>query len=525
MKIPTVKPWLQPTKAKASIWLATLCASLATACQAPLVTENTSSPSPTPSPTPSVTVPVVKRLDGVTITIITREPQAIAEPLKRRSVDFTKLTGAKINLVTVPFGKLYETINQDLSQGTKKYDLVVFAPQWTIDYAKAGYLEDLTQRITNDPQLQWDDIAPFFRDFSSTYQGKIITIPLDGDFQMVYYRSDLLKAANLKPPETWDDYLAIAKRFQGQDLNKDGTPDYGSCTSKKPGALSYWMFWSVASAFIQSQGTQQGAFFDPDKMTPLINNEAMAKALDIYKETVKYAPPDELSFDLKQARDYFISGRCALTLDWGDIGTLAISPESQVKDRVGAVILPGTKQVLDHSTGKLIPCNKITCPFAINDVNHAPYAAFGGWVGGINKSISNAKKEAAYAFLSYMSQPSQANVDVTIGSTGFNPYRTSQFTNREPWIKAGMSFEAASNYLGAIGVSLRSPNIVLDLRIPQNNRYQGEVLDQALADFLANKITREETIKQIDQGWEKITDETGRKIQRDAYRGSLGLNP
>ena len=64
----------------------------------------------------------------------------------------------------------------------------------------------------------------------------------------------------------------------------------------------------------------------------------------------------------------------------------------------------------------------------IDGVNHAPFAAFGGWSGAINAKAEGPKvKDAAYAFLSYMAQPEQSNVDVTIGATGFNPYRTSQF--------------------------------------------------------------------------------------------------
>ena len=89
-------------------------------------------------------------------------------------------------------------------------------------------------------------------------------------------------------------------------------------------------------------------------------------------------------------------------------------------------------------------------------------------------------KDAAYAFLSYMSQPAQSNVDVTIGKTGFNPYRISQFENLDLWIKAGMSEAAAKNYLGAIKDSLNSPNMILDLRIPQNQKYQQVVLDEAV---------------------------------------------
>ena len=55
-----------------------------------------------------------------------------------------------------------------------------------------GYLLDLTDREKNDPQLDQQDIVPFFRDYNSVYNGKNYTIPLDGDFHMVYYRSDLL---------------------------------------------------------------------------------------------------------------------------------------------------------------------------------------------------------------------------------------------------------------------------------------------------------------------------------------------
>ncbi|MDF0556303.1 extracellular solute-binding protein [Kamptonema sp. UHCC 0994] len=514
----------QKKSRKILIGLATLWCGITTACQAPRVTKTTPQPSITSNSTSNSKVPVT-RFDGTTITVVTRDRPQIAEPLQRRAPEFEKLTGAKIKIVTVPFGKLYEEINQDLSQGTKKYDVIVFPPQWMVDYATSGYLENLTQRVAADTAIDWNDIAPFFRDFSSTYQSKIVSIPLDGDFQMVYYRTDLLEKANLNPPETWEDYLAIAKQFHNRDLNNDSTPDYGSCTAKKSNAQSHWMFWSVVTSFLQSQGTQQGAFFDPDTMKPLVKNEAVAAALDIYSETVKYGPPDELNFDLEQARDTFIAGRCALTLDWGDTGTLAIAPNSKVKDKVGAVILPGTKKVLDRTTGKLIPCDKLTCPFAINGVNHAPYAAFGGWVGAINNAAPPKNKDAGYAFISYLSQPAQANIDVTIGVTGFNPYRTSQFTNREPWLKAGMSFEAASKYLGAIGVSLRSPNIVLDLRIPENNLYQGEVLDKSIADFLAGKITRGETIEKINNGWEEITNKMGREKQRAAYRASLGLYP
>jgi len=462
--------------------------------------------------------------DGVTINVVTFTGPQIAEPLQRRAPDFQKLTGAKVNVITIPFSDFYNKLLTDFATGTNSYDAAVFAPQWMGDFIEPGYLEDLTDKVKSDASLKWSDIGPFFRDFSATYNGKIYTIPLDGDFQMVYYRTDLLEQAGLKPPKTWDDYIAIAKAFQGKDLNGDGKPDYGSCIAKKRNAQSYWMITSVAGNFLQSQGTSQGAFFDTETMKPLVNNDAFKAALKVYVETTKYGPPDEINLDVGDTRGLFTTGRCALTLDWGDIGTLAIDKTtSKVIDKVGAVIIPGSKQVLDRATGKLVPCDAKTCPYAIDGVNHAPFAAFGGWSGAVNKAKDAKTKEAAYAFLSYMSAPEQANVDVTIGATGFNPYRTSQFENLDLWLKAGMSEAAAKSYLGAIKDSLNSPNMVLDLRIPQNQYYQQTVLDTAVAQFLAGEIDKATAMKQITDQWNAKTDELGRDKQLAAYKATLGV--
>src|SRR3989449_1327421 len=421
---------------------------------------------------------------GTTIRVVTFTGPQIAEPLQRRAPDFEKATGAKVQVITVPFSDLYQKLLTDFATKTNSYDATVFDPQWMGDYVPPGYLEDLTDRVKNDSALQWNDIAPFFRDFSATFKGHVYTVPLDGDFQMVYYRKDLLQRDGLTAPETWQDYISIAKHFQGKDLNGDGKADYGSCLAMKRSAQSYWMYISIAAAYLQSQGTKQGAFFNTDNMQPLMNNAGAAAALDVYKQLSKLRPPDQLNNDVGDSRGLFVTGRCALSLDWGDIGPLAVDKtQSKVADQVGAVILPGSKKVLDRSSNQLVDCNSTLCPYATNGVNHSPFAAFGGWSGAINKAASAKVKDAAFAFLSYMSQPAQSSVDVTIGKTGFNPYRNSHFSNLGPWLHSGMNEAMAKDYLGAIQASLQSPNMVLDLRIPQNQSYEQVALDQALAQF------------------------------------------
>ena len=464
-----------------------------------------------------------KMYDGVTVNVMTFTGPQIAEPLQRRAPDFEALTGAKVNVITVPFSDLYTKLLTDWSSGTNSIDAAVFAPQWMVDYIGGGFLEDLSGRVASDKEIMADDVAGFFRDFSQKYEGKTYMITLDGDFHMIYYRTDVLADAGLSPPVTLDDYMAVAKAVHGKDMNGDGTPDYGSCISKKRNAQAYWFITSIAGGMIQSKGTGQGVFFNTGDMKPLVNNEAFARALDFLKETTEFGPPNEINLDVGDTRSLFVSGRCALSYDWGDIGTLAIDPAtSKVIDKVGAAILPGSKQVLNRDTGKLEDCTADTCPYAVDGVNHAPFASFGGWGGGVNAGADAKVKDAAYAFFSYMQQPAQSNVDVTIGKTGFNPYRVSQFESLDEWVKAGMSEAAAKNYLGAIQASLNSPNMILDLRIPQNQKYQQVVLDEAVSRFLAGEIDKDQTMQAIESGWNDLNDEIGKDEQLDIYKATIG---
>ena len=86
-----------------------------------------------------------------------------------------------------------------------------------------------------------------------------------------------------------------------------------------------------------------------------------------------------------------------------------------------------------------------------------------------------------------------------------------------------MSQAAADSYLGAIGDSLQSPNMVLDLRIPKSVQYEQVVLDQQVSSYLAGEQDEATTMQNITDGWNAVTDEVGRDAQLAAYNASLGV--
>ncbi|MCY4006104.1 MAG: extracellular solute-binding protein [Rhodobacteraceae bacterium] len=461
---------------------------------------------------------------GVTVEILTRPGPVIAQRLVERGEEFGAMTGAEIRVNEVPFAELFQKILTDWATGTNSIDVGVFASGWATELVDGDLVEALDDYIANDSMIDIDDIAPYFREYNQKIGGKTYLITVDGDFQMIYYRKDVLDANGLEPPRTWPEYLEVASQIHGQDMNGDGEGDFGSCIFKKRNAQSYFAIGTIAASLVQSKGTGEGIFFNNDDMTPKINNEAWQEAFRLYKATGEFGPPDELNHDIGDTRALVQSARCGLAIDWGDIGPLSIDDSgAAIRDKMYAAIAPGSTRALNTETGKLEDCNPTLCPYAVDGINYAPYAAFGGWSGAINKKSAPEVKQAAYDFLSYVNQAAQSNVDVTIGWTGYNPYRNSQLDNPALWIEAGFSPAYADNYLGAIKESLNHPNMASDMKIPGAQQYTGVILDRELARFLAGEITAEQATANIEEAWEEITEDFGRESQRTIYNLSLGI--
>ena len=226
----------------------------------------------------------------------------------------------------------------------------------------------------------------------------------------------------------------------------------------------------------------------------------------------KYGPPGILNFSIGEVRSYFVSGKVALALDWGDIGTMSVDPkQSVVKGKVGFAKLPGSPDVFNPESDKW---EKMSKP------NYAPYIAFGGWIISVVKTSKY--KDAAISFASFLGSKENSLIDVVTPETGVNPLRYSQFENLKIWMDAGFDEESAKDYLGAIKDSITDPNAVLDLRIPGSARYF-DILDQYVTMALAKQLSPKDALDKVAEEWEKITEEIGKKQQLKLFRDSLNV--
>jgi multiple sugar transport system substrate-binding protein len=64
--------------------------------------------------------------------------------------------------------------------------------------------------------------------------------------------------------------------------------------------------------------------------------------------------------------------------------------------------------------------------------------------------------------------------------------------------------------------------MILDLRVPQNQRYQQVVLDTAVARYLAGELDVDQTVAAIVEGWNEVNEELGTDAQLAAYKATIG---
>ena len=220
-----------------------------------------------------------KNYKGRTLKIITHAVPVIGEPTDLHAKQFEDLTGAKVDVVHIPFGDLYQRIMIPFQTGQAAYDVMFYASLWIGDVH--NFLEPVPATFAASTGMQ--DVTPNYRDVA-TWGSQMVQYPMDGDRHYMKYRADIfdnpqMKAKykektgkNLKVPATWEEYNDIATYFSGWDWAGDGKPHFGSAEVTKRDDLMFSAFISRAAAYAKSPHVKGGFFFDLATMKPRVNN-------------------------------------------------------------------------------------------------------------------------------------------------------------------------------------------------------------------------------------------------------------
>lgn len=126
-------------------------------------------------------------------------------------------TGNKVTLDVNPYAGSLEKQRNAVRSEESEYDLLIVNGIFYPEMYHGGFLEPLTNidpEFKLDPQIYTYDDTVCFDAVNKTVNcdtGDLLTVPVNPNITLMFYRKDLYDENDLKIPETWDDLMANAK--------------------------------------------------------------------------------------------------------------------------------------------------------------------------------------------------------------------------------------------------------------------------------------------------------------------------
>jgi multiple sugar transport system substrate-binding protein/sorbitol/mannitol transport system substrate-binding protein len=374
--------------------------------------------------------------------------------------EFTSLTGIRVDTRVLASTEMKTMQRSNSSTKAGTFDVYMIDAFTIYEYAKAGYIENLTGRL-KDPVMtpswyDYEDILLAYRDGVSSVDGDAYSLPIAGESRFFAYRTDLFEKYGRQIPKTLDELLETAAFFNGREPGLYGVSFRGA-----PGTMAGSAHMALAYCFTDSPIINQktGQY--------TVNSPATIQSIEYFLKFAKAGPPDIASYTHEDGMALFAQGKCAM---WFDATALASTVETSA--------IP----VVANNTSY----------FSVPNGPAGGSGAIAGW--GLGIPSDSRYKDAAYAFIMFMSSREKSK---EYNLKGGVPSRTSAFQDPEilgQYATNKYIYEAinAAGDLSRRGITYNYPSIhVLNFMAIIGNSINRAMIGQITAAEAANNAQRE----------------------------------
>lgn len=298
--------------------------------------------------------------------------------------------GVRLNMVEGPnASNLLEDLNTStFLLGSAPYDLVYMDVVWVPKFAAAGWLLDLSDRVSDAERSQFlqGDIE------AGLIDGRLYRIPWRTDAGMLYYRTDLLQQLGAAPPTTFDELMQTSQAAQ-----QAGLVDWGYVWQGK-------QYEGVSAMFVEVLEGFGGFWVDPDTQEIGLDRPEAIAAVEFLYNTIQagVSPPGVTTYQEEEARRLFQNGKTLFMRNWPYAVPLMNSTGSAIRDK-----------------------------FAIQPMVTTPNGRNGACLGGWGWGIASTSEHADAAWKAVQFFTSEAVVKRFVLDTGYLPSRRSLFSDPE----------------------------------------------------------------------------------------------
>ncbi len=169
---------------------------------------------------------------------------------------------------------------------------------------------------------------------NNTIDGELKAMPWYTDAGVLYYRADLLEKHGAEPPETWAALTETARRIQDAERAEGANGMWGFVWQGK----AYEGLTCNALEWIDSFGG--GEIVDAEGEITIDNPAAVEAIATAAGWVGEISPEGVLNYAEEEARGVFQSGNAVFMRNWPYAWSLAQSPDSPIRGKVGVTALP-----------------------------------------------------------------------------------------------------------------------------------------------------------------------------------------
>lgn len=357
------------------------------------------------------------------------------------------------------------------------------------------------------PELDLKDVFKGLRERIVSRNRTPVAVPTSAPVLLCYYRADLLKAAGLKPPETWDDYQAL---LDSLDRWAPGL------TAVEPLATGFGATLLSARTLAYAKHPENySVWFDLESGDPMLNSTGFQEAIDVAVRAWKKMPPSITALSPLECRQQILAGKAALAIGHEPVsGSKSSSGERAPAIEVGVCRLPGSRRVYNTNSKRWDSLPQASI--------HAPgLSGFDGSAIGVGLGDSVAKDPAAWHLFSTLVG---TQFETNWAHLPKSPCRESQVSTATSWNESGLTIEEASRAVDAVAQMLRDNQVVSASPTPIDPDLH-RLTEKMIGRLLNGDLDTAMALQELQDEFEDVVSKVGKETFRADYRRGLGLPP
>jgi multiple sugar transport system substrate-binding protein len=268
------------------------------------------------------------------IRVAVRKFGPFESALARQFADFTRTNGLDVELewVSLELNPLHEALFERRGLADGSFDIAFISTDWLAEAVAGGLVQDLKPHLARAPIPDFPDAwSPSLLGLQQ-FNGGFWGMPYHDGPECLIYRKDLLEAASIPVPATWDEFHQAARRLHAPEQGR-----YGTVLALYPDGHNGFYDFCI------HVWTRGGELFGPGTRPDFTTPQAVA-ALEFIRRLARdqgAIAPGAAQLDSVKSGLLFCEGKVALMTNWFGFAALGETwEESRVKGLVDIAPLP-----------------------------------------------------------------------------------------------------------------------------------------------------------------------------------------